>query len=440
MREFREYRKQPLRELTSQRLVVRIDKSGWRAEGLVRCLDGWISVRGAHLGETLEVETADRAHPGKLYATLTEVIESSDRRAETGCPHFGRCAGCQTRHMTRPDERQFKMDSILEILTKFSGFQEGDLPAPEWVANAEDGARRRGSLSRGRDEWGLRIPGAPDERVDMRHCPALMPEAQQVVRNIIEVAKAEGWEDEIEWSMGSDQTLLRTQSEISEEAAARLKRHRIAAISNGQTSTLEVTRAGLEMLESMDAWSHATRAPADALYDWVAPKIAGPRLLELGSGIGTISILAARNEIRVTAVDGERAAIAMAEQNARHHGVELDLRGASFEKACRDLAVARERFETTLINPMREPVGARVMRYVDRLTRERIIYLAPSPAAGARDIEVLRELGWERVCEWAAIDLHPGTYHVMMGLILERERPDSKTAEGARVYSSRKEQ
>ena len=67
---------------------------------------------------------------------------------------------------------------------------------------------------------------------------------------------------------------------------------------------------------------------------------------------------------------------------------------------------------------MREPLGERPLSYLEILGVERVVYLGPSPASTARDIDIMRGLGWE-VVSLAGAMLHPATYHVMLVAQLE---------------------
>jgi len=89
-------------------------------------------------------------------------------------------------------------------------------------------------------------------------------------------------------------------------------------------------------------------------------------------------------------------------------------------------AAAGERYGLVVLNPMREPLGEAVMRAVDVLATSTILYLAPAPVSGARDIAAL-PARWA-LARVAAVSLHPGTAAVMMAALLRR---DEATAAGA---------
>jgi 23S rRNA (uracil1939-C5)-methyltransferase len=150
----------------------------------------------------------------------------------------------------------------------------------------------------------------------------------------------------------------------------------------------------------------------------------GMRALDVGCGVGTIALLAARRGARALGIDANRRSIEMARYNAgRAEGSiadEVEFRAAGFEKGLRDLRIEGRSFDVATINPMRAPVGERALVYLDELGVERAVYLGPSPVSAAKDVGVMRERGWE-VARLGVVDLHPETYHTMALVGLRRE-------------------
>ena len=65
---------------------------------------------------------------------------------------------------------------------------------------------------------------------------------------------------------------------------------------------------------------------------------------------------------------------------------------------------------------MRRALGPRQLRDLAGFGLHTVIYLGPSPQGTARDAKVLQAMGFTPV-RAAAIDLHPGTAQVMMGVV-----------------------
>lgn len=91
----------------------------------------------------------------------------------------------------------------------------------------------------------------------------------------------------------------------------------------------------------------------------------------------------------------------------------IETRGGDALAVLRGAKKRQEPVDLVVINPMREPVGEATMRAVHESGATELLYLAPAPKAGAKDLGVLGLLGWE-LKQCVAVDLHPWTGQLMM--------------------------
>ncbi|RAL24826.1 hypothetical protein DL240_01035 [Lujinxingia litoralis] len=464
-------------------LEVRIDDFGFTGEGYVRLQDGWLSVHGALPGEWVRVRLQPDQREGarRLYADLVEVLEPSPVRRDPLCERDASCRGCQLRHLSVDEELRFKVRGIQEVVEKFGGVPPGEQPeveilTPQPTARG-DAYRYRTSLSfrrvGDRVELGLYSP-ASEALISMSDCPALTAQTQRVVATVErslqglntlpwdahmarEVsAQVEGFEVapgveqirvvvpnhgvglvEVRLTEARDQEHFEAQchSEALAGWLARLSEYLPPqvglAVGSGsfraylkEPTRVRIPLGRLQMEVGYDDWIHATLAPAEVLYEalehWLEPTRA-ERFLDVGCGIGTIALMLASRVAEAVGLDQNQASIESAEINAVGQGIDnAHFVAGGWETGLRRLAAAGERFELATINPMREPVGRRALAYLNPLGVERLVYLGPSPAAAARDLGALREMGWE-IDRLAAANLHPATYHTMLVARLRRE-------------------
>ncbi|TXD38945.1 class I SAM-dependent RNA methyltransferase [Lujinxingia vulgaris] len=463
-----------VREL--QELEVRIDDFGFTGEGYVRLHDGWLSVPGALPGELVRVrlQPGQREGARRLYADVVEVVERSPERRDPLCERDAICRGCQLRHISVDGELRFKARGITEVVEKFAGLAEAEQPpveilTPQPTARG-DAFRYRTSLSYrrvgDRVELGLYSP-ASEGLVAMSSCPALTVQTQRVVGVIersLQGQNALPWDGEMarevaaqvegfEVAPGVEQirvavpnhgvglvevrlTEARDEAQFevfctSQPLASWLGRLVEAlpaqvglAVGSGpyrrqlkEPHRVRIPIGRLQMEVGYDDWIHATLAPAEVLYEavgqWLEPE-PEERFLDVGCGIGTIALLMAPRVGEAVGLDQNQASIESAEINAVGHGIaNARFVAGGWETGLRRLAASGERFELATINPMREPLGRRALAYLNMLGVQRLVYLGPSPAAAARDLGALREMGWE-IDRLAAANLHPATYHTML--------------------------
>lgn len=186
-----------------------------------------------------------------------------------------------------------------------------------------------------------------------------------------------------------------------------------------------VPLAGLRLEVGYDDWFPATLAPSEALYARVLDLLAlkeDEAFLDIGSGIGTIALLAAATAREVVGLDINRDSVANAELNALGNPLAANAAGkrspvefivGGWENALRNLTLDGRRFDVATVNPMREPLGRRALSYLNKLGIRRLVYLGPSPASAARDIAELREMGWV-LDTLGAANIHPATYQTML--------------------------
>lgn len=157
-------------------------------------------------------------------------------------------------------------------------------------------------------------------------------------------------------------------------------------------------------------WRPQSPLSLPALRAAVVGALAGAnRLLEVGCGAGTLSLPLARGVGELVGLDLERASVDDATFNARHLA-NARFRVGEADHTLRRLLAGSERFDHALLHAMRRPFGPEVLPRLRPLGVERVLYLAPSAAALARDLADAP--GW-RVERLAFLDQLPGTVHLL---------------------------
>ena len=463
-------------ELSDDELLeVRIDDYGFTGEGYVRLEDGWLSIRGALPGErvSVRVEPQGKFPSRRRWATLVEVLTPSPARIPPHCDQDATCKGCQLRHASIQEEARYKERAITEVLERYAHIPRDEQPAIELIApqpwSRGDAHRIRTSLTYRSEEpssyeLGLNA-SASLPLTSMSECAALIRPVRRLIDQICEVlddlADANALPPSQKRDDGAPLETIRVAApthgrgfvelvvgeggvedilELDRLLERRLPEHisRFLLLPEGplhlggpERRRLPLTDLVLEVTPS--DWFHATLTPASVLYERVIDML-DPRpemdILDIGCGIGTLALLSAARGARTLGIDQNTTSIQTAEHNAINNGLEAlaTFQAGSWESGLRKLAMNGQRFERATINPMREPLGERALSYLEILGVERVVYLGPSPASTARDIDIMRSLGWEVVSLGGAM-LHPATYHVMLVAQLEYRGPVSPEEE-----------
>jgi len=456
--------------LHAETATVEIDADGRTGAGIVDLADGRLCVPGALPGERLEV--APEPEPddnGRLYAHIVEILEAAPERRDPLCEHDDVCRGCHLRHATVAEELDFKVETVREAVAAHAGLARGEQPEVEPITpfptKRGDAFRMRTSLTYrvedGDARLGIETP-VLDELVPMTDCPALSGAARRLIGYIdsaldyvsapppaheapdetdtsrppgirhIELATptyGRGLVDIVVGGIDDGEEFLafldtKRVERFLDALAERLPEDIGLAINDGETREhyeqprrIRLPLLGLKLVAGFDDWLPTTLDPTEALYEYVLEQLDpgdADRLLDVGCGIGTLTILAAPRVASATGIDINPHSIEAAELNAvENDAAAVEFMPSGWEKALRRLALADRRFDVATINPSRSPLGERPLTYLGEMGIDRIVYIGPSPESAARDLGTLRDKGWT-IDRLAAANLDPAHYRTTL--------------------------
>jgi 23S rRNA (uracil1939-C5)-methyltransferase len=350
------------------------------------------------------------------WAELLQIERASDLRVAPPCPLFGRCGGCQWQHVQAAEQRRAKGGFVSRALGREVG--EARAVGPDY------GYRERARLTVARDEGGGRAVGFLARRshqvIDVPACLLLAAPLARALPVVRALAASAGHGESIPVQGGGVASTGDAPVEAGPagqgEVAWRLG-GRLLRLPPGQgpatPEQVEAHDAGdpgawPDLAEPGDAplrvppgaFSQVGRAANRALLAAVAQAV-GPdpgRVLELHAGSGNFTRVLVQRSARVTASDGDAAAVSRGR---------LNVPAARWVRAD---ALTAEPFDTVLADPPREGLDARHLA-VAAGARQRLVYVSCDPQTLGRDARLLGARGW-RLAEAQALDLQPQTHHV----------------------------
>lgn len=135
-------------------------------------------------------------------------------------------------------------------------------------------------------------------------------------------------------------------------------------------------------------------------------------VLDLYCGIGGIALFLASAAAEVIGVEVVEEAVADAALNAKINGI----RNCRFEAGdvadlLDEMAEEQQKVDVAVLNPPRKGCDRKVLERVAGLGAQAILYVSCSPQSLARDLDILKELGYQ--CnEIQPVDMFPQTVHV----------------------------
>lgn len=161
--------------------------------------------------------------------------------------------------------------------------------------------------------------------------------------------------------------------------------------------------------QALALYSHASKL---ALAD--APE----KILELYSGVGSMTVFLASGGAAVTAVESWLPAAKYIQTNAEQNGIStITHRAAQAEDIAGELS--RENFDVVVVDPPRTGCDEKVIDAIAKIAPKRLVYVSCNPATLARDAARLISKGYT-FNEARPFDMFPETGHVETVALLSR--------------------
>ena len=430
--------------------------TGCTSEGLgvARISGRAVFVPDALPGEKCRVQLL-KVGRSAVYARVLERLSASPLRMVPDCPHYGRCGGCDWRHVRYEGELEYKLQRVNDALARIGGLSlraETILPAPE-----ERRYRMKAIFAVGEKD-GKPVTGFFRARshdvIPVEDCALQSEEANAaaaVLRRWMAENRLRAWDEEQRRGLvrhlfvrsGMVCVVAAGKPVAAEELVSSLRdalpglksviwnvnRSEGNTVLAGEFITLwgedrvEVGLSGLRFRLSARSFFQVNPAQAERLYALAVDMAAltgGEEVVDLYCGAGAIGLLAAARAGKVTGVELVPAAVADAKATARENGIS----NARF--LCADAAEAAENFagegihpDVLFVDPPRKGLDPSVIGSIAVMAPERVVYVSCDPATLARDLRLFEEKGY-RAEKAVAVDMFPRTRHVETIVLMSR--------------------
>lgn len=440
---------------------LRIEGYGSAGEGVARLEGQAVFVKGALAGEVCQVQLL-KVGKSAAWGRVTQVLTPVPGRQSPDCPRYPRCGGCQLRHMTYAEELRFKRQKVQDALQRIGGwtgrvekihgaeapdryrnkiqFPVADGPRVGFfrarsheVIDAEDCLLQPLAATRLREAFKLwmeryQVP-AYDERVHgglIRHFYVRVNQRGQSLCAVIANGTDLPHQEELVQALRrAEPDLAGVVLSVNQEKTNVIlgKTHRCL----WGRDYLEDTLCGLTFRLSVPSFYQVNREQAEVLYGR-ALAFAGltgrETVLDLYCGIGTITLVMARQAGRAIGAEVIPAAVEDAKANAARNGVtNAEFLCADAAQAAQTLADRGLRPDVICVDPPRKGLAPAVIDAIVQMAPQRLVYVSCDPATLARDVKRMEEQGY--VLQRAeAVDLFPRTAHVETVVLLSQQKPD----------------
>ena len=434
---------------------------GYSSEGLgIARIDGQVVfVHGAVRGELCRVLVM-KVLKNAAFGKVTELLEPSPERREPDCPYYGRCGGCDFRHLSYREELWAKRQRVQDALTRLGG---SDVEVEEILGAADPLYYRNKSqypVSAGKVGF---YRARTHDVVDIEHCLIQKPQADAAaaaLRDYMRDFAVPSYDEKTGRGLlrhlyvrtnrrGESLVCVLANGERlphEEELVGRLRRAVPDCVGvvlgvntcRGNTilgeryrtlwgaDTLEDELCGLTFRLSVPSFYQVNRDQAEVLYRKAveyAGLTGGELVVDLYCGAGTITQVMAGGAGRVIGAEIVPEAIEDARENARRNGIEnVEFFCGDAAQLAADFAGRGLRPDVICVDPPRKGLAPEVIAAAAQMAPQRVVYVSCDPGTLGRDVKRFAEYGY-RVQRAAACDLFPGTRHVETVCLLVLRNP-----------------
>ena len=443
-----------------------LEIEGYSSEGLgVAHVEGRVVfVHRAVRGERCRVRL-EKVLKNMAFARILSIQQPSPMRRQPDCPHYGRCGGCDFRHLAYEEELAAKRQRVDDALQRIGGL---DLRT-DGILGAEEILHYRNKAL---------YPVSPEgkvgffrshshEVVNVECCLLQKPEADAAagaVRRWMAQYAVPGYDERKGTGLvrhlfvRSDRQgrclicllvngeKLPREKELTEQLRRACptavgillgKNTRRDNVILGESyrclwgeSRLTDQLCGLEFSLSVPSFYQVNRAQAQVLYDRAVEfaQLSGREtVLDLYCGTGTITLAMARQAGHCIGAEIVPQAIEDARANARRNGLEekTEFFCADAAQMAAHLAAEGLRPEVICVDPPRKGLAPEVVDSICRMEPLRVVYVSCDPGTLARDLKLFAARGYVAL-RATAVDMFPRTVHVETVVLLSKGEVDSK--------------
>ena len=443
-------------------IKIKIDRLGTNGEGIARIENFTIFIPLA-LPDEIVLAKIVEVKKNYAIADLKKILQSSSDRIESICKNFPECGGCQLEHISYESQLKFKrqivVDSV-ERIGKIHGVEILPTLGMENPFNYRNKFQFPVGIHGKKIVAGCFARGTHDI-VNIERCLIQRAENDQLLqamRDAVEKFQIPIYNEDrhtgilrhLMGRVGFDGALmavfvtskdslprskeickfLRDRVPNLKSIQQNIQPQRNNVILGRQTKILwgseSITdRIGeFEFQISARSFFQVNTIQAEVLYRKVLEfaELNGSEIvLDAYCGTGTISIFLAKHARKVFGIEIVSSAIQDARKNARSNrirNVEFLIGDASFlvPKLLHDEIYP----DVIIVDPPRAGCESRVLETLAKMNPRKIIYVSCNPATLARDLEVLKELGFITK-KIQPVDMFPMTSHVeSVSLILRK--------------------
>lgn len=392
-------------------MQVHIDRMDHFGNGIGNINGKIIFVKGALTGETVDV-TITKDKKSFMEGTINTIIYKSSKRVEPFCNYFGVCGGCSLCHLNYENTLEYKKDRVKNILSKF------DIPKINVIRNENDLYYRN--------------------KIELKIVDGKLGFYEKNTHNLIEIKECKVTKKSINKSfefvknMKLENANVTIRANYNDEVLIIIDSKEKPVILNpedykivgivlndkciyGQDNFMEKIN-NLFFTVSYNSFFQVNNYINSELFNLIKENIVGKTILDLYSGVGTLSIVASKVVDKVYSIEVIPNAVKNALINAKIN--KCDKINFILGKVEDKIGFINDKIDTIIVDPARAGLDKKTIEVINNICPQRIIYVSCDTQSLANN---LVDLANYEIKKFYILDIFSYTYHIECFCILDRK-------------------
>ena len=392
-------------------MQVHIDRMDHFGNGIGNINGKIIFVKGALPGETVDV-TITKDKKSFMEGTINTIIYKSSKRVEPFCKYFGVCGGCSLCHLTYENTLEYKKERVKNILYKF------DIPKINVIKNENDLYYRN--------------------KIELKIVDGKLGFYEKSTHNLIEIKECKVTKKSINKSfefvknMKLENANVTIRANYNDEVLIIIDSKEKPVILNpedykivgivlndkciyGQDNFMEKIN-NLFFTVSYNSFFQVNNYINLELFNLIKENIVGKTVLDLYSGVGTLSIVASKVVDKVYSIEVTQNAVKNALINAKIN--KCDNINFILGKVEDKIGFINDKIDTIIVDPARAGLDKKTIEVINNICPQRIIYVSCDTQSLANNLVDLTNY---EIKKFYILDMFSYTYHIECFCILDRK-------------------
>ena len=392
-------------------MQVHIDRMDHFGNGIGNINGKIIFVKGALPGETVDV-TITKDKKSFMEGTINTIIYKSSKRVEPFCKYFGVCGGCSLCHLNYENTLEYKKERVKNILSKF------DIPKINVIRNENDlYYRNKIELKIVDGKLGF-YEKSTHNLIEIKDCKVTkksINKSFEFVKNMklenANVTIRANYNDEVLIIIDSKEKPVILNPEDYKIVGIVLNDKCIY----GQDNFMEKIN-NLFFTVSYNSFFQVNNYINLELFNLIKENIVGKTVLDLYSGVGTLSIVASKVVDKVYSIEVTQNAVKNALINAKIN--KCDNINFILGKVEDKIGFINDKIDTIIVDPARAGLDKKTIEVINNICPQRIIYVSCDTQSLANNLVDLTNY---EIKKFYILDMFSYTYHIECFCILDRK-------------------